>query len=113
MNSSEAPPPVEMWFILSATPAIFRAAMESPPPTTEKASDSATALAMAMVPRENGSISKMPRGPFQKMVAARLIQSVYSSIAWGPMSTPIQLGGIVPRSVVIYWASGAIRSAIT
>ena len=31
-NSSEAPPPVEMCVILSATPAFFTAAIESPPP---------------------------------------------------------------------------------
>ena len=33
-NSSEAPPPVEMWLILSATPADLMAFSESPPPTT-------------------------------------------------------------------------------
>src|SRR5690625_7871966 len=32
--SSEAPPPVEMWRILLAKPALFTAATESPPPTT-------------------------------------------------------------------------------
>ena len=34
-NSSDAPPPVEMWVILSATFAAFTAATESPPPTIE------------------------------------------------------------------------------
>src|SRR5258706_6571815 len=34
-NSSEAPPPVEMCVILSATPAAFTADTESPPPTIE------------------------------------------------------------------------------
>ena len=33
-NSSEAPPPVEMWVILSSSPAWVTAAAESPPPTT-------------------------------------------------------------------------------
>ena len=32
-NSSDAPPPVEMCVILSATPALLIAAIESPPPT--------------------------------------------------------------------------------
>src|SRR5580692_11618779 len=32
-NSSDAPPPVEMWVIFSATPAACAAATESPPPT--------------------------------------------------------------------------------
>src|SRR5216684_8911879 len=36
-NSSDAPPPVEMWEILSATPAAWIAATESPPPTIEVA----------------------------------------------------------------------------
>src|SRR4029079_13398513 len=33
-NSSEAPPPVEMWVIRSVTPALATAAIESPPPMT-------------------------------------------------------------------------------
>ncbi len=33
-NSSDAPPPVEMWVILSASPCCSTAATESPPPTT-------------------------------------------------------------------------------
>jgi hypothetical protein len=36
-NSSEAPPPVEMCVILSATPEAFTAATESPPPTIDTA----------------------------------------------------------------------------
>src|SRR5437879_2882743 len=36
-NSSDAPPPVEMCEILSATPAAFTAATESPPPTIDVA----------------------------------------------------------------------------
>ena len=36
-NSKDAPPPVEMWVILSATPAAWTAATESPPPTIETA----------------------------------------------------------------------------
>ncbi len=43
-NSSEAPPPVEIWVILSATPAALTAATLSPPPTMETAAPlSATA----------------------------------------------------------------------
>jgi hypothetical protein len=37
-NSRLAPPPVEMWVILSATPALWSAATESPPPTMVMAS---------------------------------------------------------------------------
>ena len=48
--SREAPPPVEMWLILSARPVLLTAETESPPPTMETASESATALATASVP---------------------------------------------------------------
>ena len=42
-NSREAPPPVEMWVILSAKPSCSQAAAESPPPTMVTASESARA----------------------------------------------------------------------
>ena len=45
---------------------------ESPPPTTDRASDSAIASATASVPLAKASISNTPMGPFQKMVRARL-----------------------------------------
>src|SRR6202051_282408 len=64
-NSSEAPPPVEMCEILSATPADFTAFSESPPPTTETAPDCATAFPTATVPLSKGGFSKTPIGPFQ------------------------------------------------
>src|ERR1041385_8767351 len=71
-NSSEAPPPVETWLILSVTPADLMAFSESPPPTTEVAPDSATALARATVPRSKGFFSKIPMGPFQITDIGRL-----------------------------------------
>src|SRR5215469_6071718 len=52
-NSRDAPPPVETCEILEATPAALIAFSESPPPTTETAPDSATALAKATVPLSN------------------------------------------------------------
>src|ERR1700678_3353311 len=68
-NSSEAPPPVEMWVILSATPAALTAATESPPPTIDVAPGlSATACAILKVPFANGGNSKTPMGPFQTLV---------------------------------------------
>src|SRR6478735_12829434 len=69
-NSSDAPPPVEMCEILSATPADLTAFSESPPPTTLTAPDAATALASATVPLSNGGFSKIPMGPFQITVFA-------------------------------------------
>src|SRR5262245_2707106 len=74
-NSSEAPPPVDTWEILLVTPAALMAFSESPPPTTEVAPDSATALARATVPRSNGGFSKMPIGPFQITVFALAISA--------------------------------------
>ena len=69
-NSSEAPPPVETCEILSVTPALLMAFSESPPPTTDTAPDSATALAIATVPLSNGGFSNTPIGPFQMIVFA-------------------------------------------
>src|SRR5215468_12318838 len=51
-NSKDAPPPVEMCVILSATPAARTADTESPPPTIDSAPGlSATARATLNVPR--------------------------------------------------------------
>src|ERR1700692_706604 len=76
-NSSDAPPPVEMCEILSATPADFTAFSESPPPTTETALAPATALASETVPRSKGGFSNTPMGPFQIMVFALATADVY------------------------------------
>src|SRR5712692_9375606 len=72
-NSSDAPPPVEMCEILSATPADLMAFSESPPPTTLMAPDAATPFARATVPLSNGGISNTPIGPFQMTVFAPAI----------------------------------------
>src|SRR5579862_8605227 len=72
-NSREAPPPVEMWEIWPATPADLMAFSESPPPTTEVAPETATALASATVPWSKGGFSKIPMGPFQITVLAPAI----------------------------------------
>src|SRR6266478_4690631 len=75
-NSREAPPPVEMCEILSATPDWWTAATESPPPTIEMAPLSvaaATALATSIVPLAKMGISNTPMGPFQTMVLAEAI----------------------------------------
>src|SRR6204780_3762332 len=70
-NSSDAPPPVEMWVILSATSAPCTAATGSPPPTIEMGPAlSASAWAILNVPRENPGTSKTPMGPFHRMVRA-------------------------------------------
>src|ERR1017187_3402364 len=94
-NSSDAPPPVEMWEILSATPAALTAATLSPPPTIEVAAPlSATASAIFLVPLANASISKTPIGPFHTMVRALPISVQNNSIDLGPMSSAIMSAGI-------------------
>src|SRR6202040_1546367 len=64
--SSDAPPPVEMCEKPSSDrPSARTAAAESPPPTTEKASEPISACATAFVPPEKASNSNTPIGPFQ------------------------------------------------
>ena len=67
---------------------------ESPPPTTEIAPESATALASATVPLSKGGISKTPIGPFQMMVLAPAIIASYSAMVFSPMSSAILPSGI-------------------
>ena len=67
---------------------------ESPPPTTESAPDSATALATATVPLSNGGFSNTPMGPFQMMVFALAISAENASMVRGPMSRPILPSGM-------------------
>src|SRR5207253_4061182 len=77
-NSRDAPPPVEMCEILSATPDWCTAATESPPPTMDVAPESvaaATAFAISSVPLANAGISKTPIGPFHTMVFALAISA--------------------------------------
>src|SRR5207248_10389001 len=94
-NSREAPPPVEICVILSATPAACTAETESPPPTIDVAPAlSATAWAILNVPFANGATSNTPIGPFQTTGRAREISSEKASIVVGPISRPIISGGI-------------------
>ena len=74
-NSSDAPPPVEMCVIESATPACVTAATESPPPMIVVPWTAATARATPIVPAANGGISNTPIGPFQTTVFARRMMS--------------------------------------
>src|SRR5947207_2370147 len=69
-NSSDAPPPVDTWLTAASFPARRSAATESPPPTTVVPPHAAIASATASVPPLNGSISKIPIGPFQTTVRA-------------------------------------------
>ena len=71
-NSREAPPPVEMWLILSAKPSWLTAAAESPPPMMVVASVSARAFATAIVPAARVGFSNTPIGPFHTTVLACL-----------------------------------------
>src|SRR5271165_1140811 len=94
-NSSDAPPPVEMCEILSATPAAFTAATLSPPPTIVVAAPlSATASAIFLVPFAKASISNTPIGPFHTIVLAVPISDVNNSTDLGPMSSAIMSAGM-------------------
>ena len=95
MNSREAPPPVEMCVILSASPAFVTAAAESPPPIIVLQSvNSAKYSAIAFVPTANGFNSNTPTGPFHKTVFASARTLLYNSIDSGPISNPSQSSGI-------------------
>src|SRR5215470_3098351 len=93
-NSRKAPPAVEMYPILSLTPAALTAAIVSPPPITLNAGAPATARATATVPAANGGFSKTPIGPFHTIVLAVASTAVKRSTVRGPMSRPICVSGI-------------------
>ena len=73
---------------------VLTSLIQSPPPTIEVASESATALATSIVPRTKGSISKAPIGPFQTIILAPAISSRKAAIVEGPMSRAFQSAGI-------------------
>ncbi len=58
----------------SAMPNLLMAAIVSPPPAIENASEAAIASASARVPLAKASISNTPTGPFQTMVPALAIE---------------------------------------
>ena len=92
-SSSAAPPPVESHETSPSSPSCRSARAESAPPTTEYASERATASATAFVPSANRGHSKTPIGPFQKIVLARAISAAKASRVAGPMSSPSQPSG--------------------
>src|SRR5436189_6142804 len=116
-SSSEAPPPVEMNAILSARPACFTAVTESPPPMMVVAPDWASASAIAAVPSAKSGISKMPTGPFHRIVSAFAISSWYRAIVAAPISTACH-PSLIPccaesRLVFRMFAPGRISSVST
>src|SRR5262245_13741187 len=110
-NSSDAPPPVDTWVTAATFPARRSAATESPPPTTVVPLQAAIASATASVPRLNGSISKMPIGPFQKTVPAGSISSRKACAVAGPMSTPRRFSGKASAATTRDGGSACGRSA--
>jgi hypothetical protein len=70
INSTLAPPPVDMKEIWSARPKLFTRFTESPPPTIEVAPYFvlyAIFLNRYSLPTRNSGISNTPKGPFQKI----------------------------------------------
>src|SRR5262249_41219037 len=112
-SSSDAPPPVEIQEIRSATPASWTARTESPPPTTVKPSEPATARATANVPSAKRGHSKTPIGPFQNTVLARAISAANSSRVAGPMSSPSHPGGGSSYGTIRVSASASKEAAAT
>ena len=92
INSSDAPPPVDICVILSSNPAFLTAAAESPPPIIVVASKSANTFAIAFVPIANCGNSNTPKGPFHITVFAFCSSSLYSFIVSSPISNPSQSG---------------------
>src|SRR3984957_15566738 len=92
-SSSDAPPPVEMKSIWSARPSSSTALALSPPPTTVKPGQAATALATPLVPSTNRGSSNTPMGPFHRTVPAEAMACANSFTDSGPMSRPCQSSG--------------------
>src|SRR6266704_7222411 len=103
-----------MWVILAVTLATWIAETVSPPPMIEIAPLlAATAWAILMVPREKGSSSKTPIGPFHTMVLAFLISAEKSAMLFGPMSKPICSAGMGwPLSMILVCAAASALPAI-
>mmetsp|Transcript_58268 Transcript_58268/g.138685 ORF Transcript_58268/g.138685 Transcript_58268/m.138685 type:complete len:235 (-) Transcript_58268:765-1469(-) len=113
-SSSEAPPPVEMCDIWSASPAFSTAATESPPPMMVMAPflvHSARVSATSLVPLAKASISNTPMGPFQMIVLQSASSPWIILVDSGPLSRPIQPSGIFSTVVTWVLASAANLSA--
>src|SRR5882762_6694262 len=91
-NSRNAPPPVEIYEMLSSMPYFSMAARVSPPPARENALLRAMALASVRVPSPNCSNSNTPTGPFHSTVPADATSLAISSAESGPTSRIISLG---------------------
>ena len=99
-SSRNAPPPVEIQEIPSATPNRAIADKVSPPPATDNPGLAAMALARAAVPAENCSNSNTPTGPFHRIVAALRIMRSFSAIVFGPISRILSSGSTSARVLI-------------
>mmetsp|Transcript_22827 Transcript_22827/g.58112 ORF Transcript_22827/g.58112 Transcript_22827/m.58112 type:complete len:313 (-) Transcript_22827:909-1847(-) len=115
-SSRDAPPPVDTWEILEATPACSAAATESPPPmmvVQPWGVRPARVLAMEMVPVANLGNSNTPMGPFHTTVLASFSASLKVLMESGPMSRPIQPSGMESMLTVLELALASNLSATT
>lgn len=85
------------------------AAMVSPPPAIEKASDSATARASTRVPAANVLNSNTPTGPFHTMVPAVCKVWASATALSGPMSRIRSSASTLPTALMVGAASAAKR----
>ena len=116
INSTLAPPPVDINETLSWSPSEFTKFTESPPPITEVALYSVRftiVLNSSSLPFLNSGISKTPTGPFQKIELAFLIVSLKTPTDFGPMSKafhPSSIPWLISKTLVstppfIYFAA--------
>ena len=89
INSTLAPPPVEMNEILSESPNVLTKFTESPPPITDVAPSLVLftiAFKSSSLPFLNSGTSNTPTGPFQKIELAFLMVYLKTPMDLGPIS---------------------------
>jgi len=113
-NSREAPPPVEMWVILSATAGLMDGG------DGVSAADDGGGVGVGGYSVGDGvgalakaGISKTPMGPFQMMVWASAISLEKRAMDLGPMSRAMRSAGRAGAEKIWVVASGANLSART
>ena len=114
-NSSEAPPPVEMWVIFSAKPTCSTAAAESPPPTIVIASTSAIAWAVPLVPtpRKIGVFKDAHRTVPDHSFSFFNRRRAYNFTVSGLISTPSRSAGIASAGTVFLMVGFFSKSSVT
>ena len=93
--SSEAPPPVEMWVILSPRPICWTAAALSAAADDGGSVALSHSLGHSQGAGCQGGVLEHAHGPFQTTVLEALTASANSFMVSGPMSQPSMSAGIL------------------